>query len=112
MGDMNRDLLNNQIKNAWLDDMEPFGLAQIVSEAQWISPEILAMKCRDRHKSIGNDDDYNCWRNKVIKMIQNAKKVQYKHSLKTIRTIQVVFIRYLRNLVQVNAQRDSQSLGL
>ena len=36
------------------------------------------MKCRDRHKSIGNDDDYKFWRNKVIKMIQNAKKVQYQ----------------------------------
>ena len=29
------------------------------NQPQWISPEILnAMKCRDRHKSVGNDDDY------------------------------------------------------
>ena len=33
MGDINRDLLNNQIKNAWADYMEPFGLTQLVSEA-------------------------------------------------------------------------------
>ena len=32
MGDINRDLLNNQIKNAWTDYMEPFGLTQLVSE--------------------------------------------------------------------------------
>ena len=33
MGDINRDLLNNQIKTAWTDYMEPFGLTQLVSEA-------------------------------------------------------------------------------
>ena len=49
------------------------------TQPQWISPEILnAMKCRDRHKSIGNDNEYKFWRNKVIKMIQIAKKVQYQ----------------------------------
>ena len=198
MGDINRDLLNNQIKNAWTDYMEPFGLTQLVSEPtrvtgdsstlidhiyancpenvnslnipkiglsdhfpifftrkmhvqppktdhytisyrsfknfnedkftedlqsvpwdtikifddtddimeawldlflqvvdkhipikqhrvkqknqpQWLSPEILdAMKCRDRHKSIGNEDEYKLWRNKTIKMIQKAKRIQYQ----------------------------------
>ena len=44
-----------------------------------MSPEILdAIKCRDRHKSIGNNDEYKVWRNKVTKLIQNAKKVQYQ----------------------------------
>ena len=44
-----------------------------------MSPEILdAMKCRDRHKSLGNDDEYKVWQNKVIKLIQSAKKVQYQ----------------------------------
>ena len=33
MGDINRDLLNDQIKTAWTDYMEPFGLTQLVSEA-------------------------------------------------------------------------------
>ena len=32
MEDINRDLLNNQIKNAWTEFMEPFGLTQLVSE--------------------------------------------------------------------------------
>ena len=49
------------------------------NQPQWLSPEILeAMKCRDRHKSLDNDDEYKVWRNKVIKMIQHAKKVQYQ----------------------------------
>ena len=44
-----------------------------------MSPKILdAMKCRDRHKSLGNNDEYKVWRNKVIKLIQSAKKVQYQ----------------------------------
>ena len=61
------------------------------NQPQWISPEILdAMKCRDRHKSIGNDDDYKFWRNMLYT----------KHSLKTIRIIQAVFIRYFVNFVQ------------
>ena len=33
MGDFNRDLLTVQIKNAWTDYMEPFGLTQLLSEA-------------------------------------------------------------------------------
>ena len=33
MGDINRDLLNKQITQAWSDYMEPFGLVQMVSEA-------------------------------------------------------------------------------
>ena len=198
MGDINRDLLNNQIKNVWTEYMEPFGLTQLVSEAtrvtsdsstlidhvysncpenvnslyvpkiglsdhfpifitrkmhnqppknvhftiayrsfknfneaefiedlqtvpwdtiklfediddimdawldlflqvvdkhvpikqhrvkhknqpEWMSAEILeAIKCRDRHKSLGNEDDYKTWRNKVIKLINNSKKAQYQ----------------------------------
>ena len=49
------------------------------NQPQWLSPEILeAMKCRDRHKSLDNDNEYKVRRNKVIKMIQHAKKVQYQ----------------------------------
>ena len=33
MGDINRDLLNNNINKAWTEYMEPFGLSQLVSEA-------------------------------------------------------------------------------
>ena len=38
MGDINRDLLNKQIKQAWSDYMEPFGLVQMVSEATRVTP--------------------------------------------------------------------------
>ena len=49
------------------------------NQPQWLSSEILdAMKCRDRHKSLGNHDEYKVWRNKVIKLIQNSKKTQYQ----------------------------------
>ena len=49
------------------------------NQPQRMSPEILhTMKCRDRHKSLGNDDDHKVWRKKVNKLIQNAKKVQYQ----------------------------------
>ena len=51
------------------------------TQPQWISPEILdAIKCRDRHKSIGNENEYKLWRNKVIKLIQKSKKISIKHS--------------------------------
>ena len=33
LGDINRDLLNTQIKRSWSEYMEPFGLNQLVSEA-------------------------------------------------------------------------------
>ena len=39
MGDINRDLLNYQIKNAWTDYMEPFGLTQLVSEATRVTSD-------------------------------------------------------------------------
>ena len=38
MGDINRDLLNEQIKQAWSDYMEPFGIEQMVSEATRVTP--------------------------------------------------------------------------
>ena len=49
------------------------------NQPQWISPEILdAMKCRDRHKALGNMEEYRFCRNKVIKLIKNAKRNQYQ----------------------------------
>ena len=203
LGDINRDLLNDQIKKAWTDYMEPFGLTQLVSEAtrvtpdsstlidhvysncpenvtsinvpkiglsdhfpvfftrkmhvqpakrahytikyrsfknfdennfyadlqavpwnlihlfddtddaleawndlflevvdknipikehrvkhrnqpQWLTPDILdAMKCRDRHKSLGNDAQYKYWRNKVISLIRKAKQEKYETYIET-----------------------------
>ena len=49
------------------------------NQPQWMTTEILdAIKCRDRHKSLGNDKEYKFWRNKVIKLINNSKKLQYQ----------------------------------
>ena len=49
------------------------------TQPQWMTPEILdAMKYRGRQKSLGNDNEYKIWRNKVIKLIHNSKKVQYQ----------------------------------
>ena len=36
------------------------------------------MKTRDRYKSLGNDNEYKYWRNKVNKLIKEAKKNQYQ----------------------------------
>ena len=37
------------------------------------------MKTRDRHKSLGNENDYKYWRNKVNKLIKEGKKNQYQN---------------------------------
>ena len=34
---------------------------------------------RLRYKSLGNEQDYKNWRNKVTSLIQNAKKAQYQN---------------------------------
>ena len=39
LGDINRDLLNDQIHRAWGDYIEPFGLTQLVSEATRVTPD-------------------------------------------------------------------------
>lgn len=49
------------------------------NQPQWMTPEILeAMKCRERHKSLNNIHEYRFWRNKVTKLISDAKKNQYQ----------------------------------
>ena len=49
------------------------------NQPDWISPEILdAIKTRDRHKSLGNTNEYKFWRNNVISLIKRAKIDQYK----------------------------------
>ena len=46
---------------------------------QGMSSGILdEIKCRDRHKSVGNDAEYKIWRNKVIKLIHSSEKSQYQ----------------------------------
>ena len=49
------------------------------NQPQWMSPEILeAVKCRDRQKSLGNENEYKILRNQVIKLIHYSKKTQYQ----------------------------------
>ena len=49
------------------------------TQPEWLTPDILdAMKTRDRHKSLGNDNEYKWWRNKVNKLIKESKKNQYQ----------------------------------
>ena len=39
LGDINRDLLNDQVHKSWADYMEPFGLAQLVREPTRITSD-------------------------------------------------------------------------
>ena len=49
-----------------------------------LTPDILdAMKCRDRYKSLGNENEYKFLRNKVISMIRKAKQEKYQTYIET-----------------------------
>ncbi|MEW8544961.1 MAG: reverse transcriptase family protein, partial [Candidatus Thiodiazotropha sp.] len=49
------------------------------NQPDWITPDILdAIKCRDRYKSVGNENDYKYWRNKVVSLIRRAKQEKYE----------------------------------
>ena len=43
MGNINKDLLNNQIKHVWTEYMEPFGLTQLVSEATRVTGDFSTL---------------------------------------------------------------------
>ena len=48
-------------------------------QPQWITPEILdTIRSRDRHKSLGNVNEYKFWRSKVTKLIRTAKREKYQ----------------------------------
>ena len=54
------------------------------NQPQWITPNILdAMKCRDRHKSLGNENEFKYWRNKVTNLIRKAKQEKYQTYIET-----------------------------
>ena len=56
------------------------------NQPQWLTPDILdAIKCRDRHKALGNDAQYKLWRNKVLSLIRKAKKEKYETYIDTNR---------------------------
>ena len=47
-------------------------------QPKWMTPDIIdAIKTRDRHKSLNNDNQYKIWRNKVTSLIKQSKKAQY-----------------------------------
>ena len=49
------------------------------NQPEWLTPDIIdAMKTRDRHKSLQNENEYKWWRNKVNKLIKESKKNQYQ----------------------------------
>ena len=49
------------------------------NQHQWIRPDILdEIKSRERHKSLGNHNEYKYWKNKVTKLIKQANKAQYE----------------------------------
>ena len=48
------------------------------------TPDILdAMKSRDRHKSLGNENEFQFWINKVTSMIRKAKQEKYGTYIET-----------------------------
>lgn len=50
-----------------------------INQPDWLTPEIIdSIKIRDRYKSLGNDDQYKIWRNKVIRLIRQSKKAHYQ----------------------------------
>ena len=54
------------------------------NQPDWITPDILdAIKYRDRHKSLSNENQYKYWRNKVVTLIRNAKQDKYQTYIET-----------------------------
>ena len=50
-----------------------------VNQPNWLTPEIIdAMKTRDYFKAIGNKIEFKAWRNKVVKLIKQSKKLNYE----------------------------------
>ena len=50
-----------------------------VTQPSWLTPEIIdAIKSRDHFKAIGNNIEFKKWRNKVVKLIKQSKKLNYE----------------------------------
>ena len=65
------------------------------NQPQWMSPEILeAMKFRDRHKALGNENEYKAREIKLLNLSKILKKFNTKHSLIIIKATQAVFTKY------------------
>ena len=82
------------------------------NQPQWMSPEILdAMKCRDRYKSLGNEENYKIWRNKVIKLIQNAKKEQYQTFIENNKSNPSSIFKIFREFGAGKGQQRQSNIG-
>ena len=63
-----------------------------------LTPDIIdRIKTRDRFKSLGNQEQYKVWRNKVVSMIRQSKNATMKTSLKTVRINLQQFGKFLTN---------------
>ena len=50
-----------------------------VNQPNWLTPDIVdAIKTRDHFKAIGNNTEFKIWRNKVVKLIKQSKKLNYE----------------------------------
>ena len=77
------------------------------NQPEWLTPEVIdAIKCRERYKSLGNEQDYKKWRNKVTSLIQNAKKAQYQNFIERNKenpsSIYKIFKKWVRAKVLIN----------
>ena len=78
----------NDILNAWsdlflevVDANVPIKQHRVKrkNQPEWITSDLMdAMKTRDRHKSLGNENEYKHWRNKVTTMIRQSKQEKYQ----------------------------------
>lgn len=47
------------------------------NQPTWLTTEIIeGIKVRDRFKALGNQEQYKVWRNKVVSLIKQSKKMQ------------------------------------
>ena len=50
-----------------------------VTQPSWLTHEIIdAIKMRDHLKALGNNTEFKQWRNKVVKLIKESKKLNYE----------------------------------
>ena len=50
-----------------------------ITQPSWLTSEIIdAIKTRDHLKALGNNIEFKIWRNKVVKLIKESKKLNYE----------------------------------
>ena len=97
MGDVNRDLLNNQINNVWTEYMEAFCLTQLVSEATRVTNNFITLidhiysNCPENVNSlnipkIGLSDHFPIFFTRKIH-VQPQKKNHYTISYRSFKNV-------------------------